>query len=729
MLRMKKFCGPTIFCFWVLIVLLGFANPALSQLSLVSSTPSDGETNVGVVATFIFTFSEALDTTATFEEAPDFLPFLALELYPDSAGTPENVVISVDLKTITIVNVPLPTDTRFFLFLSGARSSTGEGLDRPHAITFTTGNILPTATVSGTINYTGGDAGGTAIALFEQAPFSDEGGGIVAGGVVPIGSGNLGNSTTLGTGSFTINYVPAGEYLVLAFKDVNMDGEQEFTIDPFGGYDSNADKVADFITVGDGANIGSIDMDITISPMVTAGENSLTSETIVKTQAADAELTAIVGGDLSPNGDGLAQFWSYLYYSASEDSLFSIVYLGDLFFLTPFVFGDDGDSGDGGPQPIISIPLPDNWIDSDLSADSAWANGGAEFVSSNPDPEISAFLFNLPFIDQEMINNPLLLENNSQYKDPNYLNHFKKVSADTDTVAIWIFSFFSDSTGQFFGIGIDALTGAPIELGPVPVFPTTVTDNLDAANTEATNWASDAVLIFVVNAVPDLSPDGFSTFWIFGYFSASKDSIRNVSMASGDVISSESGTKDNVPSLDALPANFCNSTEALTLAEQNSGDFRNVHPNTLVTATLSRGQLPGDSAVAVWKITYFSPSDFASLELFIDAVTCGIVTDVENSDLADIPSKYDLEQNYPNPFNPETVISYQVPQPGNTKLVIYNQLGQVIRILVNEIKNAGAYKAIWNGLDQYGNQVPNGVYFYRLNSNEFTQTKKMVLLR
>lgn len=185
--------------------LFGFTNPGMSQLSLVLSTPSDGETNVDKLATFTFTFSEALDTTARFEEGLDDLPFLSLELYPDSAGTPENVVISVDLKTITIVNVPLASDTRFFLFLSGARSSAGEGLDRPYAITFTTGNSLPTATVSGTINYTGGDAGGTAIALFEQAPFSDEGDGIVAGGVVPIGSGNLGNSTTLGTGSFTIN--------------------------------------------------------------------------------------------------------------------------------------------------------------------------------------------------------------------------------------------------------------------------------------------------------------------------------------------------------------------------------------------------------------------------------------------------------------------------------------------------------------------------------------------
>ena len=729
MVRNIRSTKRSIFIFAVIMGLFGFTNPGMTQLSLVSSTPSDGETNVGTVATFTFTFSEALDTTARFEEGPDFLPFLALELYPDSAGTPENIIISVDLKTITLVNMPLITDTRFFLFLSGARSSAGEGLDRPYAITFTTGNSLPTATVSGTINYTGGDASGTAIALFQQAPFSDDDGGILAGGVVPIGSFNLGHFTTLGTGDFTINYVPAGEYVVLAFKDVNMDGELELINDAFGGYDSNSDKVADFITVGDGATISNIDIDINIIQTATAGENSATSETLAKTQAADAVLTAVFGGDLSPNGDGLAPIWNYLYYSANEDSLFSVVSFVDLFFLDPFVFGDDGDDG---LQSIFNTPLPDNWIDSDLAADSAWANGGSEFVSSNPALEISVGLFNLPLSDPGMLKNSRNWRSNSQYKDPNYLNYFKKVSADTDTVAVWFFSFYSDSTNQFFGIGVDALTGATIDFGQGtgPVFPTTAIDNLDAANNEALNWASDAVLIFVGNSFLDLTPDGFSTFWSFSYYAASKDSIRTFTMASGSVAMAESASKDNANSLDALPANFCNSTEALTLAEQNSEDFRNVHPNTLVNATLSRGQLPGDSAVAVWKISYFSPVDFASLELFIDAETCNIVTDVEeNSDITGIPSKYNLEQNYPNPFNPETVISYQIPQSGQTKLTIYNQLGQVMRILVNDVKSAGQYKILWNGLDQNGNQVANGVYFYRLDSNVFTQTRKMVLMR
>ncbi len=471
--------------------------------------------------------------------------------------------------------------------------------------------------------------------------------------------------------------------------------------------------------------------DITISQMVTAGEKSSTSETLVKTQAIDAVLTAVLGGDLSSNGDGLAEFWNYLYYSANEDSLFSVVSFGDLFFLSPFVFGDDGDSGDGGPLTIFNTPLPDNWIDSDLAADSAWANGGAEFVNSNPDPEISASLFNLPLSDPGMLNYSRNWQSNSQYKDPNYLNYFKKASADTDTVAVWFFSFYSDSTNQFFGIGVDALTGATIDFGQGtgPVFPTTAIDNLDAANQAALNWASDAVLLQIGNG-DDVGPEGLAFVWGFSYYSVAKDSIRAFFMVSGIVTDEESVSKNQMPSLEALPGNFCNSTEATPLAEQNSDNFRNIHAGTFVRAILSRGQLPGDPSRAVWLFDYFSPLDQARLILYVDALTCDVVTDVEeNSDITGIPSKYNLQQNYPNPFNPETVISYQIPQSGQTKLIIYNQLGQVMRILVDDVKSAGQYKILWNGLDQNGNQVANGVYFYRLDSNVFTQTRKMVLMR
>ncbi len=94
-----------------------------------------------------------------------------------------------------------------------------------------------------------------------------------------------------------------------------------------------------------------------------------------------------------------------------------------------------------------------------------------------------------------------------------------------------------------------------------------------------------------------------------------------------------------------------------------------------------------------------------------------------------LPEEFTLEQNYPNPFNPETVIRYQLPQDSQVKLSIYNVLGREIRTLVNANKEAGYHDATWDGRDNTGQQVASGVYLYRLRAGEFTEVKKLTLLR
>jgi len=92
-------------------------------------------------------------------------------------------------------------------------------------------------------------------------------------------------------------------------------------------------------------------------------------------------------------------------------------------------------------------------------------------------------------------------------------------------------------------------------------------------------------------------------------------------------------------------------------------------------------------------------------------------------------SAFSLHQNYPNPFNQQTAIRYRLSAFCNVKLEIYNTLGQFISTLVNEEKQTGEYKVIWNGKDSSGIDVPSGIYFYRLKAGEFTDVKKMILLR
>ncbi len=98
-------------------------------------------------------------------------------------------------------------------------------------------------------------------------------------------------------------------------------------------------------------------------------------------------------------------------------------------------------------------------------------------------------------------------------------------------------------------------------------------------------------------------------------------------------------------------------------------------------------------------------------------------------EVAAVPSKFGLDQNYPNPFNPTTMIKYQLAKPANVTLKIYNVTGQLVRTLVNDNQNAGYYTIQWNGLNNAGEQVSSGVYFFRLEAGSFVSFKKMLLLK
>ncbi|MFC2083753.1 T9SS type A sorting domain-containing protein [Bacteroidota bacterium] len=96
----------------------------------------------------------------------------------------------------------------------------------------------------------------------------------------------------------------------------------------------------------------------------------------------------------------------------------------------------------------------------------------------------------------------------------------------------------------------------------------------------------------------------------------------------------------------------------------------------------------------------------------------------ERADEIFIPAEYSLEQNYPNPFNPSTVIRYTLPEATHVKLEVYNPIGQLISDLVNNYMEAGFQETMFNA-----ENLPSGIYIYRLITREFISTKKMILLR
>jgi hypothetical protein len=90
----------------------------------------------------------------------------------------------------------------------------------------------------------------------------------------------------------------------------------------------------------------------------------------------------------------------------------------------------------------------------------------------------------------------------------------------------------------------------------------------------------------------------------------------------------------------------------------------------------------------------------------------------------EIPGAYSVRQNYPNPFNTITKISFDIPKKSFISLKVYNILGKEVATLVNEEKSAGKYI-----LDFSASNLSSGIYFYKLESNDFTETKRMIVLK
>ena len=118
-------------------------------------------------------------------------------------------------------------------------------------------------------------------------------------------------------------------------------------------------------------------------------------------------------------------------------------------------------------------------------------------------------------------------------------------------------------------------------------------------------------------------------------------------------------------------------------------------------------------------------SNCASAEAYFD-----LGLDVDDDDgLTNVPSEFHISQNYPNPFNPTTTIRYSVPAYAHVTIHIYNILGQLTATLVDEAKAPGQYAAEWDGVDDSGQPAASGVYMYRLETEGYTASKKMLLLQ
>jgi hypothetical protein len=102
--------------------------------------------------------------------------------------------------------------------------------------------------------------------------------------------------------------------------------------------------------------------------------------------------------------------------------------------------------------------------------------------------------------------------------------------------------------------------------------------------------------------------------------------------------------------------------------------------------------------------------------------------DISTAGMA-IPDQYSLYQNYPNPFNPITTIQYDLPEKAFVRLTVYNTKGERIKTLVSYTQPPGSHKISWDGSTDTGNRAPSGLYFYKLECQNHTDVKKMILTR
>jgi len=154
-------------------------------------------------------------------------------------------------------------------------------------------------------------------------------------------------------------------------------------------------------------------------------------------------------------------------------------------------------------------------------------------------------------------------------------------------------------------------------------------------------------------------------------------------------------------------------------------DFYTISDNTLNHI----GELENPNRLRLWNFFYPEMNKMvmhnsgSSLKLY------DIEYSVSDTDTVIKPSKTELLGNYPNPFNPETTISFSLETDSFINLDIYNIKGQKVRSLVSDFKTAGVHAIIWNGKDERGRDVGNGVYFCRLKTERYVSTRKMMLLK
>ncbi len=741
--------------FLALILSFFIFSSAFSQGFVVTgSYPSNGQAGLPIDPIQVLLrlgFSKPVNLGITWPKYSNIPlgPFNFLAFDPEDSIELGQPYSSPNADTVGIF-VKLRPETDYCIILYGAYSQDGELLNKPYVLNFTTSASIGTRKVSGSIippsrkissfrfdsqlnnlkdiklklpsEFGGKEISSTVLKKFENFNFSfknfdlsqpleissiDPNTGVVAlldGNPLVEGTNAKYAANINSDFSFEVKYVRDGSYYLFVAFDTERDGIFELGVDLLMFYDENGDGQPDPINVSGGDVTGLNVSGVLQARPFTIREKLDTVMSIARSYTSDAVLREISAFEEPPqddNLDGKFYFANYGFYSASRGEVFRI-----------YVDAFGGINLYPGFYLEGKVNLPETFVDSDVAFDSAEANGGFAFRS---EPNTITYIF---YALRNYPENELPPDTINPYWRLSYVKYYQ-----VDGV------FYPVGFANFY---LNPSDGRLVKKFETSFIPVTAKEKFGEIDGTAKSYAGDAQLMFVVGGEADTIIDGRAHVWVYGYKSPTKGKF-SVWYLMGAIVTDISDTAwFDLPFDITKPLNFDSykDSDVLAAVGENFGGswFRSNYQ--LISMTYAYFQSPFDTTIYFYSIYQGLDTTTGRIKEYIvlvDPVSgmfAGAFTKVEKDATVGIPTNFALYQNYPNPFNPTTTITYDIPLRANVKLTIYNVLGQKVAILVDEVQEPGRYNVTFNA-----NDLPSGVYFYRLEADKFVQMRKMLLVK
>ncbi len=241
------------------------------------------------------------------------------------------------------------------------------------------------------------------------------------------------------------------------------------------------------------------------------------------------------------------------------------------------------------------------------------------------------------------------------------------------------------------------------------------------------------IFLQIIAVIVLFQKNSFATLYTFNEtYSGSQEVPPNTSSGTGTI----SGTYDDVTKTISVTVNFSGLTGTTTAAHFHAPAVAGTNASVVVTFTgFPTGVSTGGPYTHTFVLNTTLETQFLS-GLFYANIHSGVFPGGEiraqmNPVLvgvklinSNVPEKFSLHQNFPNPFNPETNIRFEIPNSSFVKIIVFNSSGKEVKTIVNERLNTGSYEISFRE-----ENLSSGIYLYQLTAGEFTEVKKMLLIK